>query len=70
MFHQNKNIFNILFEAIPEGALVVNNNSLIVFANTAVENMFGYNNGELKNQNLNVLIPKKHSLQRIIRKPK
>lgn len=60
MFHQNKNIFDILFEAIPEGALVVNNNSLIVFANTAVENMFGYNNGELKNQNLNVLIPKRY----------
>jgi len=57
MFHQNKDIFGILFEAIPEGAIVVNNNQVIVAANTAVEKMFGYNIGELKNKNLNVLIP-------------
>lgn len=59
MFHQNKNIFDILFEAIPEGALVVDNNQNIVAANTAVENMFGYSKGEICNQPLSILIPEK-----------
>jgi len=57
MFHQNKKIFDILFDAIPEGAIVVNQNQVIVAANTAVEKMFGYDTEELNNQSLNVLIP-------------
>jgi hypothetical protein len=57
MFHQNKNIFEILFEAIPEGAIVVNDQQQIVAANIAAEKMFGYSKGELYNQNLSILIP-------------
>lgn len=59
MFHQNKNIFDILFEAIPEGAIVVDNNQHIVAANVAVKKMFGYSNGELCKQHLSILIPKR-----------
>lgn len=62
MFHQNKYIFDILFEAIPEGAIVVNNNQVIVAANAAVESMFGYRTGELNNQELNILIPNKYRI--------
>jgi len=57
MFHQNKKIFDILFEAIPEGAIVVNQNQVIVAANDATNKMFGYNTGELNNQHLSILIP-------------
>ena len=62
MFHQNKNIFDILFEAIPEGVIVVNNAQIIVAANSSAEKMFGYNNKELNNQNLSVLIPKRYAI--------
>ena len=57
MFHKNKDIFDILFEAIPEGAIVVNQNQMIIAANTSAEKMFGYNTGELNNQHLMILIP-------------
>ena len=59
MFHQNKNIFDILFEAIPEGTIVVNESQIIVAANISVEKMFGYHQEELLNKHLNVLIPPK-----------
>lgn len=61
MFHQNKNIFDILFEAIPEGVIVVNSAQVIVAANTAAEKMFGYNRKELNNKHLSVLIPKRYT---------
>jgi len=60
MFHQNKNIFDILFEAIPEGAIVVDDSQIIIAANYSAEKMFCYNKGELLNQHLNVLIPNKY----------
>lgn len=60
MFHQNKNIFDILFEAIPEGVIVVNSAQVIVAANTAAEKIFEYNKNELNNKHLSVLIPKKY----------
>jgi len=62
MFHQNKNIFDILFEAIPEGVIVVNNAQIIVAANAPAEKMFGYNSKELNNQHLSVLIPKRYAI--------
>ncbi len=61
MFHQNKNIFDILFEAIPEGVIVVNSAQIIVAANIAAEIMFGYNRKELNNKHLSVLIPKRYT---------
>lgn len=57
MFYQNQDIFNILFEAIPEGAIITDEKQNIIAANYPSEKMFGYNKGELKNQPLNILIP-------------
>jgi PAS domain S-box-containing protein len=62
MFFQNRNIFNILFEAIPEGVIIVNENQVIIAANSSAEQMFGYKTGALSNKNLNVLIPSKFHL--------
>jgi PAS domain S-box-containing protein len=62
MFHQNKNIFDILFEAIPEGVLVVDSDQSIVAANSSAEKMFGYNRNELNNQQLSVLIPRRYAI--------
>lgn len=60
MFHQNQNIFDILFEAIPEGVIVVNDKRLIAASNTSSEEMFCYKKEELINQPLEILIPKKY----------
>jgi hypothetical protein len=60
MFHQNKDIFDILFEAIPEGVIVVNKKQLIVAANTSALKMFGYKKNELMNEHLNILIPSQY----------
>ncbi|NOR28747.1 MAG: PAS domain S-box protein [Lutibacter sp.] len=60
MFFSNQNIFNILFEAIPEGVIIANENQNIIATNLASEQMFGYKKDELINQNLHVIIPKKH----------
>lgn len=57
MFYQNKDIFNVLFEAIPEGILIVDEKQNIVAANAATEKMFGYEKGELTNKSLNILVP-------------
>jgi hypothetical protein len=60
MFHQNKDIFDIWFEAIPEGVIVVNKKQLIVAANTSALKMFGYKKNELMNEHLNILIPSQY----------
>lgn len=60
MFFQNRNIFNILFEAIPEGVIIVDEAQTILVANTSAETMFGYNKKELSNKKLDVLIPQKY----------
>lgn len=57
MFYQNQDIFNILFEAIPEGIIIVDEKQNIVAANFSTEKMFGYKKGELTNQSLNILLP-------------
>ncbi|TRZ41259.1 PAS domain-containing sensor histidine kinase [Robertkochia solimangrovi] len=54
---KDKDIFNVLSEAIPEGILVVNERQTIILANTSLESMFGYDKNELRGQNLNKLIP-------------
>ncbi|MEX1383548.1 ATP-binding protein [Lutibacter sp.] len=58
MFFQNRNIFNILFEAIPEGVIIVDEAQTILAANSSAESMFGYNEKELSNKKLDILIPK------------
>ncbi|MBI9039760.1 PAS domain-containing sensor histidine kinase [Lutibacter sp.] len=60
MFQEDEFIFNILFEAVSEGVVVVNENQTIVATNSAAEEMFGYEKNEIVNQHLNILIPTKH----------
>ena len=60
MFEENQDIFNILFEAVSEGVIVVDRKQNIVVANAAAEKMFGYKKGELNDQLLEVLIPLKY----------
>ena len=57
-FLDNKDAFNLLFQAASEGIIVVDSNQIVVAANEAAENMFGYDRNELINQHLNLLIPK------------
>ena len=46
-----------LFENATEGIILTDNRGLIVLANPAAEKMFGYNNKELENLPVEVLIP-------------
>ncbi|MEE2772564.1 MAG: PAS domain-containing sensor histidine kinase [Bacteroidota bacterium] len=57
---QNKDIFNILFEAASEGIIVVNSSQKVVATNTAAAKMFGYEKTELLGKDLDVLVPKKY----------
>ncbi|KJD33216.1 histidine kinase [Tamlana sedimentorum] len=54
----NNDVFNVLFDAVSEGVIVVNEQQKIVATNASAENMFGYSKHELLNQDLLVLIPK------------
>ena len=56
-FFQNKNVFNILFEAASEGIIVVDSSQIITAANTAAAVMFGYKAEDLIGESLNILIP-------------
>tara|TARA_R110002050_G_scaffold300276_1_gene468441 strand:- start:9350 stop:10591 length:1242 start_codon:yes stop_codon:yes gene_type:complete len=58
MFRNDHNTFNVLFEAVSEGVIVVDKHQKIVATNKSSETMFGYTKEELYNQDLNVLIPK------------
>ncbi len=60
LFHENEFVFNVLFEAVSEGVVVVDENQTIVATNVAAEQMFGYTKDELITQHLNILIPSKH----------
>jgi PAS domain S-box-containing protein len=60
MFEEDKNVFNVLFEAVSEGVIVVDKNQKIVATNISAEKMFGYAKEQLANQHLNILIPQKH----------
>lgn len=59
-FQKNSKIFNLLFEGISEGIIVVDETQHIVEVNSATEAMFGYEKGELIQQHLDVLIPKNY----------
>ncbi|MBP0903348.1 ATP-binding protein [Mariniflexile gromovii] len=60
MLQNDKETFNILFEAVSEGVIVVNAQQKIIAANASAERMFGYDKVELINQDLNILIPQKY----------
>lgn len=58
MFQNSDRVFNVLFEAVSEGVIVVDKNQKIVATNKSSESMFGYTKEELLNADLNILIPK------------
>ena len=60
VFEKNSNIFNLLSEAISEGILVVNQDQIIVASNSRTNEMFGYEEGELKGSSLDILIPSQY----------
>ncbi len=61
MFEKNnENLFNVLFEAASEGIIVVDETQKIVAANLAATHMFGYEDGEILNRPLNILIPSRY----------
>jgi PAS domain S-box-containing protein len=60
LFHENEFVFNVLFEAVSEGVVVVDENQTIVATNSAAEQMFGYSKEELTEKHLNILIPTRH----------
>ncbi len=55
----NKDLFQNIFEASVEGIIVVNEGGLILTANPACEQLFGYKSGELIGKNIEILIPEK-----------
>ncbi|GGK28008.1 hypothetical protein GCM10007962_22840 [Yeosuana aromativorans] len=60
MFRKDQDVFNILFEAVSEGVIVVDDFQNIVATNVSVEQMFGYAPKELIGKHLNTLIPQKY----------
>lgn len=56
----NKYSFGILFESVSEGIIVVNKQQIIVASNASANRMFAYEEGELKGQHLDILIPQKY----------
>jgi PAS domain S-box-containing protein len=60
MFQNNDRVFNVLFEAVSEGVIVVDKDQKIVATNKSSENMFGYPKEELLGQQLNILIPQEY----------
>lgn len=60
MFRKDQDVFNILFEAVSEGVIVVDDFQNIVATNVSVEQMFGYGPKELIGKHLNILIPQKY----------
>lgn len=60
MLQNNEPIFQMLFEAVSEGVVVVDSNQVIIATNQSADVMFGYDEGELINQNLSILIPQNY----------
>lgn len=52
------NTLNEFLEQIPHPLLLINTDGKITLANTYLEDMFGYNQGELKGLHFSILIPK------------
>lgn len=60
MFQNDKDVFNVLFEAVSEGVIVVDKEQRIVSTNKSAENMFGYTKDQLLNEHLHILIPQRY----------
>ena len=60
MFQKTNDIFELLFEAISEGVLVVDKHQKIIAINSSIEMMFGYKKSEVINASLDLFIPNKY----------
>lgn len=60
MFQRDQDIFDILFEAVSEGVLVVDDKQKIVSTNSSFDTMFGYDRNELIDKELETVIPKNY----------
>lgn len=60
MFPKDQEIFNILFGAVSEGVIIVDENQKIIEANQSAQDIFGYDRNEIINNDLNVLIPQEY----------
>lgn len=57
---QNEDKFQYVFEASPNGFILVNANGNITLVNEKTESMFGYSRDELVGQKIELLIPMAH----------
>ncbi len=60
MLNKERDVFNVLFEAVSEGVVVVDEKQNIVSVNSSTEKMFGYTKEELLKEQLQLLIPTKY----------
>lgn len=60
MLQNEQDTFKVLFEAVSEGVIVVDNKQKIVATNASAERMFRFAKSELINQPLDILIPQQY----------
>lgn len=60
MLQNNEPIFQMLFEAVSEGVVVVDASQTIIATNQSTNLMFGYDKDELINKSLSLLIPQNY----------
>lgn len=60
MIKNDEVFYKICFDSLIDGICIANHEGKIVMNNSALEEIFGYNKGELINKQLDVLIPKAH----------
>jgi len=54
---ETQTLFELFFEASPDGVLVVDSEGLIKLVNSRTEKMFGYSRSELQGQPVELLVP-------------
>jgi PAS domain S-box-containing protein len=59
----NNRSFEMLFESVSEGIIIINQEQLIVASNSSANKVFGYKKGELIGKHLDTLIPQKYHHQ-------
>ncbi|QLY27344.1 ATP-binding protein [Bdellovibrio sp. KM01] len=57
-FKSDNTKFNIIVDSVPNGLIVVDIRGEILMCNSEMEKMFGYDNGELIGQSLEILVPR------------
>lgn len=60
MLKDDNVLYKICFDSLLEGICITNKKGTIITNNSSLEEIFGYNNGELLHQNIEILIPEKY----------